>query len=309
MSDPAPNRTWLQPLVVFGVLLVACFVFAYVMFSSLASVSARDEHAWTSGKGPRIGVVEVSGVISSSRRAIEQLIELRRDPAIKAIVVRVDSPGGSVGPSQEIFRAIERARRDKKVVVSMGTVAASGGYYIACAADEIWASPGTITGSIGVISEFPEVDGLLDLLHVKTTTIKSGALKDVGSPLRPITQPERDYLQAFVGGIYEQFLDDVARSRKLDKQALRPLADGRILSGLEAQQAHLVDHLGNLEDAVEAAARLAGASGDPVPVFVRPRRGLLGELLHESTEAAIAGARDGVGAAAAGSVQARDPRF
>ena len=302
------QRAWLQPLVVFGSLLVACFVFAYVMFSALAGDS-KNGNAWTSGKGPRIGVVEISGVISASRPALEQLIEFRRDKDIKAIVVRVDSPGGSVGPSQEIFRAIERTRKDKKVVVSMGTVAASGGYYIACAADQIWASPGTITGSIGVISEFAEVEPLLDLARVRTTTVKSGALKDVGSPLRAMTEDERRYLQAFVDGIYQQFLGDVARSRHIDKDKLRAIADGRILSGAEAKEAHLVDELGNLEDAIEAAARLAGQSGDPVPVFARPRRGLVSELLHESAEGAISGAAEGVRGATGSSVQARDPRF
>src|SRR5438105_9113060 len=166
------KRSVAYPLIVFGGLLAACFVFAIVLFS-LVGGGKDDDKAWTGGKGPKIGVVEVNGVISASKEPLRQLIEFRRDKDIKAIVVRIDSPGGSVAPSQEVYRAILRARKDKKVVVSMGTVAASGGYYIASAADKIYALPGTITGSIGVISEFPEVDGLLDLLHVKATTIKS----------------------------------------------------------------------------------------------------------------------------------------
>lgn len=312
-SDRPRRSAWLVPLFVLGGLFGVTFATAYGFAAALTRDDAGSEHGWTSGKGPKVGVVEVSGAITSSRRVIEELIAFRRDPAIKAIVVRVDSPGGAVGPSQEIFRAVKRARQDKKVVVSMGTVAASGGFYIACAADQVWASPGTITGSIGVISEFPEIDGLLDLLHVKTTTIKSGALKDTGSPLRPMTDDERRYLQAFVSGIYEQFLDDVATSRKLDKAELRRIADGRILSGLEAKEAHLVDELGNLEDAVEAAARLAGEKGDPVPVFARERRGLLGELLRDGAKemagGAVRGAAESMHEARGASVQARDPRF
>ena len=144
---------------------------------------------------------------------------------------------------------------------------------------------------------------------MKTTTIKSGALKDVGSPFRPMTEDEKKYLQGFVTGIYEQFVDDVAISRSLDKQELRKIADGRILSGTEAKAARLVDEIGNLEDALEAAVKLAGASGDPVPVFARSRRGLLGELLRDGTEGAVQGARESIRDATGATLQARDPRF
>jgi protease-4 len=302
------KRSILVPALVFGGLLAVCFIFALILFSSLGGSSDDgDKYAWTSGSGPKIGVIEVKGVITDSRDTLSQLVELRRDPAIKAIVVRVDSPGGAVAPSQEIFHAIERARKDKKVVVSMGTLAASGGFYVSVAADKVYASPGTVTGSIGVISEFPDVSGLLDWARVKATTIKSGKLKDVGSPLRPMTDDEKRYFQGLVDGIYEQFLGDVARSRKLPVEEVRKVADGRVLSGADAKQLKLVDELGNLEDAIDGAAELAGAKGTPVPVFVRKRQGLLAEILRDGAEGAAQGIKGQLPSSE--SVEVRDPRL
>ncbi len=182
----------------------------------------------------------------------------------------------------------------------MGAVAASGGYYVAAACEKIYASAGTITGSIGVISEIPHVGELLKLAHVDVDTIKSGALKDLGSPLRAMSADERAFFQKFVNGVYEQFLGDVAAARKLDKEKLRPIADGRILTGEEAKKLGLVDELGNLEDAVEGAARLAGAQGEPVPVFKKKRDGSwIGELLRGAVE----------DARPRGKIEVRDPRL
>jgi protease-4 len=295
------KRSALYALLVFGSLLALCFVFLYFLFSALEQ---KGEHGWGDGTGPKIGVVELSGVISESKDIVGQLHELRKDRDIKAIVLRIDSPGGGVAPSQEIFRAVQRARKDKKVVCSMGTVAASGGYYVAAACDKIYASPGTITGSIGVISEFPHVQGLMALAKIDVDTIKSGALKDSGSPLRPMTDKERAFFQGFVDSVYEQFLDDVSTARKIPKETLRPLADGRILTGKEALDHKLVDELGNLEDAIEGAAKLAGATGEPVPVFEKkPGRGVLGELLRGAIESTIEAA------APHGRIEARDPRL
>jgi protease-4 len=282
---------------VFGSLLALCFAFLYFLFASMEPRNTSTE--WGDGSGPKIAVVEVTGVITDARHAIGQLHEFRKDKAIKAIVVRIDSPGGAVGPSQEIYQAVLRAKKDKKVVCSMGTVAASGGYYIASACDKIYASPGTVTGSIGVISELPHVGELLKLAHLEVDTIKSGALKDVGSPLRPMTTEERIFFQHFIDGVYEQFVSDVASARKLDKNELRKIADGRILTGQEALQHKLIDELGNLEDAVDGAAKLAGVTGEPVPVFgKKPSHGLLGDLVR--------GAVDSVEKP---TIQVRDPRF
>ena len=292
------KRSALYALLVFGSLLGLCFVFLLFLFAALAD---KDDSGWGSGTGPHIGVVELTGEIKESREILGQLHELRKDNDIKAIVVRIDSPGGAVAPSQEIFRAIERAKKDKKVVCSMGTLAASGGYYVAAACDKIYASPGTITGSIGVISEFPHVQGLMALARVEVDTIKSGALKDSGSPLRAMTTTERLYFQQFVDGVYEQFLDDVATARKIPKETLRPLADGRILSGKEAQKVHLVDELGNLEDALDGAAKLAGVTGEPVPVFHKKESSSwLGNFVRGALESAVV---------PRASIEVRDPRL
>ena len=292
------KRSAFYAFLVFGGLLGLCFTFLLFLFSSLES--DKGDTSWGSGLGPRIGIVEVTGVISDAKEAIARLHELRKDKQIKAIVVRIDSPGGAVAPSQEIYAAILRAKKEKKVVCSMGTVAASGGYYIASACDRIFASAGTVTGSIGVISEFPHVGELLKLAKVEVDTIKSGAMKDVGSPLRPMTAEERAYFQSFVLAIYDQFLTDVATARKLDKEELRKIADGRVLTGKQALAAKLIDELGNFEDAVDGAAKLAGASGEPVPVFAhKPARGLVGEILRGAAEAVEP----------RGSIQLRDPRF
>ena len=295
------KRSALYALLVFGSLLALSFVFLYFLFSALEQ---KGEQGWGSGVGPKIGVVELTGTITDSKDLVGQLHELRKDDSIKAIVLRIDSPGGAVAPSQEIYRAVMRAKKDKKVVCSMGTVAASGGFYVASACDKIYASPGTITGSIGVISEFPHVSQLMALAKIDVDTIKSGAMKDSGSPLREMTDSERKFFQGFVNGVYEQFLDDVSAARKIPKETLRPLADGRILTGQQALEHHLIDELGNLEDAIEGAGKLAGAKGEPVPVFQKkPRGSLVGEMLRGAVEGAMEAARPH------GSIEVRDPRL
>jgi protease-4 len=295
------KRSALYALLVFGSLLALSFVFLYFLFSALEQ---KGEQGWGTGVGPKIGVVELTGTITDSKDLVGQLHELRKDDSIKAIVLRIDSPGGAVAPSQEIYRAVLRTKKDKKVVCSMGTVAASGGFYVASACDKIYASPGTITGSIGVISEFPHVSQLMALAKIDVDTIKSGAMKDSGSPLREMTDSERKFFQGFVNGVYEQFLDDVSTARKIPKETLRPLADGRILTGQQALEHHLVDELGNLEDAIEGAAKLAGAKGEPVPVFQKkPRGSLVGEMLRGAVEGAVEAARPH------GSIEVRDPRL
>jgi len=295
------KRSALYALLVFGSLLALSFVFLYFLFSALEQ---KGEQGWGTGLGPKIGVVELTGAITDGKDVIGQLHELRKDNSIKAIVLRIDSPGGAVAPSQEIYRAVLRTKKDKKVVCSMGTVAASGGFYVASACDKIYASPGTITGSIGVISEFPHVSQLMALAKIDVDTIKSGAMKDSGSPLREMTDSERKFFQGFVNGVYEQFLDDVSAARKIPKETLRPLADGRILTGQQALEHHLIDELGNLEDAIEGAGKLAGAKGEPVPVFQKkPRGSLVGEMLRGAVEGAMEAARPH------GSIEVRDPRL
>lgn len=305
-SHPSSRRSLWSGLAVFGGLLALCFVFLLVVIAVLEP--DRGDAGWGGGhggRGPRVGVVEVRGTIDRARELLGQLHTLRVDPTIAAIVVRIDSPGGAVAPSQEIHQAILRARKEKRVVCSMGTVAASGGYYIAAACDRVIASPGTITGSIGVISQFPHVNRLLDLARIDVDVLKSGARKDVGSPFRAMEPSEKAYFQGLIDNIHAQFIEDVARGRKLDPAAVRALADGRIFTGQQALEAKLVDELGNLEDALDVAARLAGhdpAKTPPVPVWQkRPGRGLLGELI----EGAARAVREEGGA----TVEVRDPRL
>ena len=230
--------------------------------------------------GDKVGVLEIKGLISDSSEINKAIIAFREREDIKAIVLRIDSPGGAVGPSQEIYREVIKVKKENKVVVaSMGSVAASGGYYIAAAADQIVANPGTITGSIGVIIEFANVQELLDKLGLKGVVIKSGKFKDTGSPLREMGDEERSILQGVVNDIHRQFVAVVAENRKLDINDVKDIADGRIFSGAQAQKARLVDKLGNLEDAVELASNLAGIEGKPHVVYSRSSKGSLLDII------------------------------
>lgn len=213
--------------------------------------------------GGKVGVVEVKGVINESDDAVDALKTFEKSPAVKAIVVRIESPGGGVAPSQEIYEAIRRVRQSKPVVASMGGVAASGGYYIASACDTIVANPGTLTGSIGVIMELGNVEGLLQKLGVQPEVIKAGAYKDMGSLVRPMTDAERGLFQEMIDSVHTQFITAVAAGRGMNKDQVRALADGRIFSGEQAKIAGLVDELGGFDDAVNLAASKGGIEGEP----------------------------------------------
>ncbi|PID38424.1 MAG: signal peptide peptidase SppA [Proteobacteria bacterium] len=277
-SRPQRSRPVLAGALIFFALLLFCFAFVALLMSSEGG----------SEEGPQIGVVEVRGVITGSKRTLETLRAFRKSERIAAVVVRLNTPGGSVGPSQEVFREIERTRKVKPVVASMGTVAASGGYYIAAACQKIVANPGTLTGSIGVITQTTEVSQLLALARVQAHTMKSGPHKDVGSPLRPLTDEDRRLLQRMVDRIHAQFVRDVAKGRALSEAAVREVATGRLITGEEAKTAKLVDQLGNFSDALDLAAKLAKARGEPIPVYRRRSGGLLSKLLEEATSRAAA---------------------
>ncbi|MCC2644188.1 MAG: putative Peptidase signal peptide peptidase SppA, partial [Nitrospira sp.] len=212
------------------------------------------------------------GVILDAQSTVTELKRFGENPSIKAIVLRIDSPGGGVVPSQEIYDAVQRVRNkhNKAVIASMGTVAASGGYYIAAATDRIIANPGTLTGSIGVIMETANVEGLLKKIGVEGIVVKSGKFKDVGSPLRKMTEDEHKLLQSVMDDVHQQFIDAVAEGRALEPAAVQALADGRIFTGRQAKEAKLVDELGNLDDAIQLAADLAGIEGEPK--VIEPRR-------------------------------------
>jgi protease-4 len=207
---------------------------------------------------------------------------MREDETIEAIVLRVDSPGGAVAPSQEVFRAVQRTADTKKVVASFGAVAASGGYYAAAASSGIIASPGTLTGSIGVIMGFTNFRELLDKIGLTPVVIKSGEFKDLGSPVREMQPDERQVLQALSDQIHQQFIRDVAEGRAMDLPRVEALADGRIYTGEEARALGLVDRLGNLEDAVAWAGELAGVQGPVEMVYAREKRLSLIKTLMES---------------------------
>ena len=225
-----------------------------------------------------VGVVEIEGVIADSKDLLDQLIDDRDDDSVKAIVLRIDSPGGAVGPSQEIYREVLRIREKKPVIVSMGGVAASGGYYIACAGTKVFANEGTLTGSIGVIMDFVNVQGLLEWMRLRSRVIKSGKFKDIGSPTRDMTREEADLLQNLVDDVKEQFVEAIVKGRGEANPALvtatrvRALADGRIFSGRQAKDLGLVDELGNFRDAVSAAATMGGITGEPNLVYPRKKR-------------------------------------
>ena len=268
-----------HPVLLGLLLLVVVGVVMLILIYGVALLRGTDEPF---SRSDRVGVVEITGVISSSRDAIELMDRYERDSHVRAVVIRIDSPGGGVVPAQEIYDRVGRLKKKKKVVISMGSVAASGGYYIACAGDRVIANPGTITGSIGVIIQFSQVRRLLDKIGVEPTVIKGGKYKDVGSPVREMTADERALIQGVVDDIYDQFLDAVATGRAISKDEVRSLAEGKIYTGKQALALGLVDELGNEKHAIRVAARLAGIEGKPHVIYPeRKRRGLLRYLTRE----------------------------
>jgi protease-4 len=235
----------------------------------------------------KVGVVPIDGVISGSKETVEQLESFGKDPSVKAVVLRIDSPGGGVASSQEIYGAILELKKKKKVVASLGSIAASGGYLIACAADRIVSNPGTITGSISAIMHFANAEELMKKIGVRATVIKSGKFKDIGTPARGMTDEEREVLQDLVDDIYDQFLDSVAVSRKLSKDTVRTFADGRVFSGRRAMKLGLVDELGDLTTAVRVAGGMAGIKGDPEIVWPPKKRSSLFDYLLQDARSSL----------------------
>ena len=229
--------------------------------------------------GDKVALVRIEGPIIDSKNAVEEIKDYAKDPSIKAIVLRVDSPGGAVAPSQEIYEEVKKATAKKKIVVSMGSLAASGGYYISAPASRIVANPGTLTGSIGVIMEIPNIEGLMNKVGVKTEVIKSGRHKDMASMFRGIGREERVILQDVLDDVHDQFIKSVAEGRKMLPEDVRKIADGRIFTGKQALAAGLVDELGNLEDAIKAAAKLSGIKGEPEVVSKKEKLSFM-ELLR-----------------------------
>ena len=231
--------------------------------------------------GDKVAVIDIAGAIYSSQQVAEQLHKYETDDSIKAIVLRVNSPGGAVAPVQEIYKELLRSR--KKFVVSMGSTAASGAYYLACATDRIFANPGTLTGSIGVVMQFREYGNLMKKLGIDQEVVKSGKYKDAGSPFRELTSEERELFQETIDDVYGQFLDAIMEGRRdkgLTREQLEEVADGRIMSGRQALEKNLIDELGDLTDAVEYAGRLGGIQGKPRVIRARVKRPLLERLMR-----------------------------
>jgi protease-4 len=248
-------------------IIVGGGAFFFVILCLLAAVVylTGEGSSGLSLSSSQVAVLDVEGIISDSREFVDELKDYGNRSTVKSVVIRINSPGGGVAASQEIYQAIKKFRSDsnKKVVVSMSSVAASGGYYIACGADKIFANPGTITGSIGVIAEWYNYGDLLRWAKMQNVVIKSGAFKDAGSATRPLTEAEKVYFQSLIGNMYDQFVSAVSSSRKMTDEAVRKLADGRVYTGQEAKADGLVDELGTLQDAITAAARMGGISGEP----------------------------------------------
>ena len=267
------------------VLIIAGFGFVFFVAIILLAALALSRDGGFIGLGSeRVAVVYLEGVIFDSKNINEQLKMYGDDPRVKAILLRMDTPGGGVAASQEIADQVKwlRNEKGKKVVISMGSVGASGGYYIACAADKIYANPGTITGSIGVIAEWVNYGNLLKWAQMQPEVIKSGELKDVGSPTREINPKERAYLQNLINQMFEQFVSAVADGRKdhLTREQVKVLSDGRVYTGEEALREKLIDGLGNYDAVLKATAELVGIKGEPQVITPpKPRRGSILDLL------------------------------
>lgn len=264
-----------------------CIIFLGVCFLlfTRAVVERGDEYIYSKGGHDKIAVVEINDVIIGSENTVSEIKKFRDDKSIKAIILRINSPGGGVAASQEIYDAVKKTRDGGKiVVVSMGSIAASGGYYISCGSNLIVANPGTVTGSIGVIAQFMSIKDLAEKLGIKENIIKSGELKDAGNPFRDMNEKDRAYFQDVVDNSFSQFLDVVSKERKINIDTLKKYANGRVFTGLQAKDIGLVDSLGTFEDAVRITSRMAGIEGEPRIVRERKRFSFFEKLIGTTVE-------------------------
>lgn len=260
-------------LIIFGVLLIILTI----MILSSSSIESDNP------PGDKLALIEIDGTIIDASKTIGEIKKYKDDKSVKAIVLRIDSPGGVVAPVQEIYEELNKI--DKKIIASMGASATSGGYYIACSADKIFANPGTLTGSIGVRMNFPRIVELSKKIGIDTETIKSGQYKDSGSAYRYFTPEEKKLFQDVVDDVYNQFVDAVYNGRKhtkLTREQIIKIADGRVMSGRQALQYKLVDELGNLEDAIQYAAKISGIEGKPKIARKKPKMTLIERLMGQA---------------------------
>jgi protease IV len=270
------------------------FFFILAVISLVVYFSDENSPSLSFSGSGQVAALEIEGVISDSREFIDQLKEYGNRSGVRSVVIRINSPGGGVAASQEIYEGIKKFRSEsgKKVVVSMASVAASGGYYIACAADKIYANPGTITGSIGVIAEWYNYGDLLQWAKTQNVVIKSGPFKDAGSSTRPLTDEEKAYFQSLINNMYGQFVSAVAKSRNMKEDAVRKLADGRVYTGQEAKESGLIDQLGTYQDAITEAARIAGITGEPKLLHPAKKNSSLLEILLGNSRSVLSLSHD-----------------
>ena len=291
--EPPPPRKSRVGSFVFGA-LSGCLIGVAAIFTIavIAAMAGNDTGSDFSFSTAKIAIVPIEGEILDARDTVDALHRYAKASAVKGIVVRINSPGGAIAPSQEIYSAIRRIESEtgKPVVASLDSVAASGGFYIASACTRIVSNPGSITGSIGVIMQWFDMKDLVQWAKLKPETITSGAMKDAGSPYRALTDSERQYFQHLVTQLHHQFVRDVANGRqgKLDYDAVARIADGRVFTGEEALQLKLVDQLGSIDDAVDTAAKLAHVKGEPTKIWPKRREPRLFDLLTGSdTKSAV----------------------
>ncbi len=272
-----------------GIFSFLAIFFLIIIISIAMLFNESDTEDVSSGTAGTVALVELKEPIISSEHIVQQIKRYRENTNVHAIVLRIESPGGGVAASQEIYQEVKKTREyGKPIVVSMGAVAASGGYYIAVGASKIVANPGSITGSIGVISQFMHVNELLDKIGITSTTIKSGKLKDAGSPFREPNEEDKKYFQEMIDDVYDQFVATVAKERRLDKSLVKKYADGRVFTGRKAYELKLIDTLGTYQDAIKIAAQLAEVFGTPRVIKERKKEKLsdliFGEVRNEITQ-------------------------
>ena len=263
-------------------LFLALILLALVGISSITSEWVQQ------GTKNRIGIVDITGLITDSQYITNQVKKFRQDKRIRGIILRIDSPGGAVGPSQEIYDEVLKTRESGKTIyASMGALAASGGYYIASAAEKIFANPGTLTGSIGVIMVFSNAKGLMEKIGLQPEIVKAGEYKDIGSPARAMTQKERNLLQSVVTDVHQQFIEAVASGRDISVAEVTKIADGRILTGRQAYSLNLVDQMGGLQVSIDQLAHKVGIIGSPKIIKETPRVGFLDWVLKSTVNQSL----------------------
>ena len=269
------------------ILFLLSILFSFIVGIGVGLIISREDGFPI---GERVAVLEVEGIILDSKPYLDSISKIKKDNGIKAIVLRIDSPGGAVSPSQEIYSEILKLREKKPVIATLGSVGASGGYYIACAAQKILANPGTITGSIGVIAQFVSYEQLLKWAKLDVEVIKSGEFKDVGSPFKKMTETEKQYMQQLIDNVYSQFKLAVSKARGIDSKEMDKIADGRIFTGEQAKNLKLIDELGTLSDVVNLAGSLSGIKGEPnVSYYPKKKMNFLDFILSKFDTKVLSG--------------------